>query len=95
MARIAGVDIPREKRLEISLTYIFGIGLPTAQKLCANLGLDPNTKVSALTDDEVLKIGVAWGRRQVEELLARGVPSLHFYVMQSAGPVKQLMKDLR
>ena len=53
MARIAGIDIPREKRLEISLTYIFGIGLPTAQKLCADLGLDPNTKVSALTDDEV------------------------------------------
>jgi small subunit ribosomal protein S13 len=56
MARIAGIDIPREKRLEISLTYIYGIGLPTAQKLCADLELDPNTKVSALTDDEVLKI---------------------------------------
>jgi small subunit ribosomal protein S13 len=56
MARIAGVDIPREKRLEISLTYIFGIGLPTAQKLCADLGLDPNTKVSNLTEDEVNKI---------------------------------------
>src|SRR5688572_33149110 len=56
MARIAGIDIPREKRLEISLTYIFGIGLPTAQKLCADVGLDPNTKVSALTDDEVLQI---------------------------------------
>ena len=41
MARIAGIDIPREKRLEISLTYIYGIGLPTAQKLCADLGLDP------------------------------------------------------
>ena len=56
MARIAGIDIPREKRLEISLTYIYGIGLPTAQKLCVDLGLDPNTKVSALTDDEVTKI---------------------------------------
>ncbi len=53
MARIAGVDIPREKRLEISLTYIFGIGLPTAQKICAELDLDPNTKVSNLTEDEV------------------------------------------
>ena len=53
MARIAGIDIPREKRLEISLTYIFGIGKPTAQKLCADLGLDPDTKVSSLTDDEV------------------------------------------
>src|SRR5262245_62467199 len=56
MARIAGIDIPREKRLEISLTYIFGIGRPTAQKLCADLGLDPDTKVSALTDDEVSRI---------------------------------------
>ncbi|HSL72864.1 MAG TPA: 30S ribosomal protein S13 [Ilumatobacteraceae bacterium] len=56
MARIAGVDIPREKRLEISLTYIFGIGLPTAQKICADLGLDPNTKVSNLTEDEINQI---------------------------------------
>ncbi len=56
MARIAGVDIPREKRLEISLTYIYGIGLPTAQKLAADLELDPDTKVSNLTDDEVNRI---------------------------------------
>ena len=56
MARIAGVDIPREKRLEISLTYIFGIGRPTAQKICAELGLDPDTKVSSLTEDEVNRI---------------------------------------
>ena len=56
MARIAGVDIPREKRLEISLTYIFGIGLPTAQKMCAELELNPDTKVSNLTEDEVNKI---------------------------------------
>jgi len=56
MARIAGVDIPREKRLEISLTYIFGIGLPTAQKICAELSLDPNTKVSNLTEDEINQI---------------------------------------
>jgi len=56
MARIAGIDIPREKRLEIALTYIFGIGKPTAQKLCADLGLDTNTKVAALTDDEVSRI---------------------------------------
>jgi len=56
MARIAGVDIPREKRLEISLTYIFGIGLPTSQKICAGLELDPNTKVSNLTEDEINRI---------------------------------------
>ena len=58
MARIAGVDIPREKRLEISLTYIFGIGKPTAQKICADTGLDPNQRVRNLTEDEVNKIRV-------------------------------------
>ena len=58
MARISGVDIPREKRLEISLTYIFGIGKPTAQKICAEIGLDPNTRVRDLTEDEVNKIRV-------------------------------------
>jgi small subunit ribosomal protein S13 len=56
MARIAGVDIPREKRLEISLTYIYGIGRTTAQKMCDGLGLDRNTKVSQLTEDEVNQI---------------------------------------
>jgi small subunit ribosomal protein S13 len=56
MARIAGVDIPREKRLEISLTYIFGIGRPTSQKICAELGLDPNTRVRNLTEEEVDRI---------------------------------------
>jgi small subunit ribosomal protein S13 len=56
MARIAGVDIPREKRLEISLTYIFGIGRTTAQKICTELGLDVNTRVRDLTDEEVNRI---------------------------------------
>jgi small subunit ribosomal protein S13 len=58
MARISGVDIPREKRLEIALTYIFGIGKPTAQKICSDTGLDPNERVRDLTDDEVNKIRV-------------------------------------
>ena len=56
MARISGVDIPREKRLEISLTYIYGIGKPTAQKMCADLGINPNTRVRDLTDEEVNKL---------------------------------------
>src|SRR6476660_864007 len=53
MARIAGVNLPNQKRLEIGLTYIFGIGQPTAQKICAALGLSPDTKVRDLTEDEV------------------------------------------
>ena len=53
MARISGVDIPREKRLEIALTYIFGVGRTTAQKICAETGLDPNTRTRDLTEAEV------------------------------------------
>jgi small subunit ribosomal protein S13 len=56
MARIAGVDIPREKRLEISLTYIFGVGRTTAQQICEANGLDRNTRVRDLTDEEVNRI---------------------------------------
>ena len=56
MARISGVDIPREKRLEISLTYIFGIGRTTAQQICAATDIDPNTRVRDLTDEEVNRI---------------------------------------
>ena len=56
MARIAGVDIPREKRVEVSLTYIFGIGRPTAQLVCQQSGLSGDTRVRDLTDDEVAKL---------------------------------------
>jgi len=56
MARISGVDIPREKRLEISLTYIFGIGPSIARQLCEAVGVDPNTRVRDLTDEEVSRI---------------------------------------
>ena len=56
MARISGVDIPREKRLEISLTYIFGIGRTTAQQICAATDIDPSTRVRDLTDEEVNRI---------------------------------------
>ncbi|MDF1596640.1 MAG: 30S ribosomal protein S13 [Acidimicrobiia bacterium] len=56
MARIAGVDLPREKRLEIALTYIFGVGRTTALSICDQLSIDRGTKVRDLTDDEVLRI---------------------------------------
>ena len=56
MARIAGVNLPNQKRLEIGLTYIYGIGRTTAQQVCAALGLSPDTKVRDLTDDEVTKL---------------------------------------
>jgi small subunit ribosomal protein S13 len=56
MARIAGVDIPREKRLEISLTYIFGIGKTTSQLVCEQTKLSRDTRVRDLTDEEVAKL---------------------------------------
>jgi small subunit ribosomal protein S13 len=56
MARIAGVNLPNQKRLEIGLTYIYGIGQPTARKVCAELGLSPDEKIKDLTDDEVTKL---------------------------------------
>ena len=56
MARIAGVNLPNQKRLEIGLTYIFGIGQPTAQQICDALGLSRDTKVRDLTEDEVAKL---------------------------------------
>ena len=56
MARIAGVNLPNQKRLEVGLTYIYGIGQPTARKVCAELGLSPDEKVKDLTDEEVTKL---------------------------------------
>jgi small subunit ribosomal protein S13 len=56
LARIAGVNLPNQKRLEIGLTYISGIGQPTAQAICASLGLSPDTKVRDLTEDEVARL---------------------------------------
>ena len=56
MARIAGVDIPREKRLVVSLTYIYGIGSPSAERICANTSIDEATRVRDLTDEEVVRL---------------------------------------
>jgi small subunit ribosomal protein S13 len=56
MARIAGVDIPREKRLEISLTYIYGVGRTQAVAVCDGTGIDPATRVRDLTDEEVIRL---------------------------------------
>jgi small subunit ribosomal protein S13 len=62
MARIAGVDIPREKRVEIALTYIFGIGLPTSKKILDVTGVNPDTRVKDLTEEESQKL-----RREIED----------------------------
>ena len=72
MARIAGVNLPNQKRLEIGLTYIFGIGQSTARKTCVALGLSPDQKVRDLTDEEVTKLrNYIDGELQVEGDLRR------------------------
>ncbi|MBQ2887418.1 MAG: 30S ribosomal protein S13 [Firmicutes bacterium] len=74
MARIAGVDLPREKRVEIGLTYIFGVGLPTSQKVLKEAGVNPDTRVKDLTDDEVGRIREVLDRTtQVEGDLRREI----------------------
>jgi len=64
LARIAGVNLPNQKRLEIGLTYIYGIGQPTARKVATALSLDPDTKIRDLTEDEVTKL-----RQYIDEKL--------------------------
>lgn len=67
MARIAGVDLPREKRIEIALTYIYGIGRASAQKVLERAGVDPDTRVNKLTEDEVARLrSVVEGAHKVE-----------------------------
>lgn len=71
MARIAGINIPVNKRAEIGLTYIFGIGRSTAQQILSETGVDPGTPVKDLTEDEVMKLREAVENREVEGDLRR------------------------
>ena len=67
MARISGVDLPREKRVEIGLTYIYGIGVTSSNRILSQAGVDPNTRVKDLTDDEVKKIAEIIAETRVVE----------------------------
>lgn len=73
MARLAGVDLPREKRVEIGLTYIYGIGLSSSQKILEKAKVDPNTRVKDLTDDQLKEIRKAMDGYKVEGDLRREV----------------------
>ena len=74
MARIAGIDIPRERRVEIALTYIFGIGLPTSQKILVQANVNPDTRVRDLTEEQVNRLREIIDRRyKVEGDLRREV----------------------
>jgi small subunit ribosomal protein S13 len=85
MARISGIDIPREKRVEISLTYIFGIGLPTSQKILAQANVNGDTRVRDLTEDQVNRLREIIDRRyKVEGDLRREV-ALNIKRLQEIG----------
>ena len=71
MARIAGVNIPDNKHTVISLTYVFGIGRPTAKKICAEVGIAEDTKISALDEGQLDKLRAAVGQNEVEGDLRR------------------------
>ena len=83
MARIAGIDLPREKRIEVALTYIFGIGAPTARKLLAFAGVDPNVRVKALGEEDEKKL-----RDAIDSLQLRVEGDLRREVQ---GNIKRLM----
>ena len=83
MARIAGVDIPREKRVEVSLTYVFGIGLPTSQKILAQTNINPDTRVRDLTEEQV---------NRLREVIDRGIKVEGDLRRQVALDIKRLIE---
>ena len=83
MARIAGIDLPREKRVEVALTYIFGIGAATARKLLQHAGVDPNVRVKAMTEEDEKKL-----RDAIDSLQLRVEGDLRREVQ---GNIKRLM----
>ena len=85
MARIAGVDLPREKRVEIGLTYIYGIGRTSSNRILAEAGVDPNTRVRDLTDDEVKRISTVIEETQIVEGELRREVAMNIKRLQEIG----------
>ena len=85
MARISGVDLPREKRVEIGLTYIYGIGRPSANRILTKANVNPDTRVRDLTDDEVVRIREVIDDSQVVEGDLRRETALNIKRLQEIG----------
>ena len=85
MARIAGVDLPRDKRVEIGLTYIYGIGRSSSVRILAEAGVDPSTRVRDLTDDEVRKIASVIEQTQMVEGDLRREVAMNIKRLQEIG----------
>ncbi|MEO6349414.1 MAG: 30S ribosomal protein S13 [Candidatus Limnocylindrales bacterium] len=90
MARISGIDIPREKRVEISLTYIYGVGLPTSQKILAQANVNPDTRVRDLTEDQVNRLREIIDRRYKVEGDLRRETALNIKRLQEIGSYRGL-----
>ena len=90
MARIAGIDIPREKRVEVSLTYIYGLGLPTSQKILAQANINPDTRVRDLTDDQVTRLREIIDRRYKVEGDLRRELAMNVKRLQEIGSYRGL-----
>ena len=85
MARISGVDLPREKRVEIGLTYIYGIGRTSANRILAEAGVNPDTRVKDLTDDEVKKLAAVMAHTQTVEGELRRESAMNIKRLQEIG----------
>ena len=90
MARIAGIDIPREKRIEIALTYIYGLGLPTSQKILVQANVNPDTRVRDRTDEQVGRLREIIDRRYKVEGDLRRVVALNIKRLQEIGSYRGL-----
>ena len=90
MARIAGIDIPREKRVEVSLTYIYGIGLPTSQRILAQANVNPDTRVRDLTDEQVNRLRDIVDRRYTVEGDLRREVAMNIKRLQEIGSYRGL-----
>ena len=85
MARIAGVDLPREKRVEVGLTYIYGVGLTTSQEILSTTGINPDTRIKDLSDDEVVRLREAIDRDYVVEGDLRREVAMNIKRLQEIG----------
>jgi small subunit ribosomal protein S13 len=90
MARISGIDIPREKRVEVALTYIYGIGLPTSQKILAQANVNGDTRVRDLTEDQVNRLREIIDRRHKVEGDLRREVALNIKRLQEIGSYRGL-----
>ena len=93
MARIAGVDLPRDKRVEIGLTYIYGIGRTSATRILAEAGVNPDTRCRDLTDDEVKKISAVIDETQTVEGDLRREIALNIKRLQEIGCYRGIRQE--